>query len=106
MRRISLIASRPVDSMFSSAPTAWSGSAAHLPSRRPGLDDHHAQAVGHDVVQLAGDAGALLLHLLHGQQLALALGPLGPLDELVGPLSTAAHVVAEQDRRQRRARRC
>ena len=47
-----------------------------------GLDHHDAEAVGHDVVHLARDAGALLGHRGPRLGLAGALGPLGALGEL------------------------
>jgi len=43
-----------------------------------GLHDHYAHVVGHEVVQLAGDAGALLGHRLVCSQVLLAFQQLGP----------------------------
>jgi hypothetical protein len=51
------------------------------PRRALGLHDHDADVVRDDVVQLAGDAGALVGHRLAGAQLALALGALRALAE-------------------------
>ena len=45
-----------------------------------GLDGHHADRVGHDVVQLAGDPGAFLGGRLRGLELAVALELLGARD--------------------------
>lgn len=50
----------------------------------PGLDDHHADVVRHEVVQLARDAGALLGHRLVRSQLVLALEQLGPRGDRLG----------------------
>jgi hypothetical protein len=59
------------------------------------LYHHHAHAVGHHVVQLAGDARPLLCNsgpcLFH----ALALEYRGALQELLGLVSAAAHPPAE-----------
>lgn len=53
--------------------------------------------MGDHVVQLAGDASALFLHVLVSHQAPLALGTLGTLDQLGRSLATAAHVVAQDD---------
>ena len=54
-RRSSVIASRPVASTASSASSASSGDAPHDLPRGTGLDDHHADRMRDDVVELARD---------------------------------------------------
>ena len=66
-----------------------------------GLDDHHADVVGHEVVQLARDAGALLGHRLVGAQLVLALEQLGARGERVGAQLAAADGAADEHHRER-----
>ena len=70
-RRISASASRPVCSTFRIDSRARSGSACSSRRAPAGLHDHHADAVGDDVLQLAADRQALLRD---GR--AFALGPL------------------------------
>ena len=62
------------------------------------LDHHHADRVGDDVVQLAGDARPLLGDPLAGEDLPLPLGPLGPVGERLDVLAAPAQVVAEHER--------
>ena len=59
-----------------------SGSASSRPRPGLGLHDHHAEAVGDHVVQLARDPGALLGHGRPRLGLARLLGPLGALGQL------------------------
>ena len=54
------------------------GLALHHPPGRPRLHAHHADVVGHDVVQLAGDAHPLVEHGLAGVLLPLPLELGGP----------------------------
>ena len=61
-----------------------------------GLHDHHAQAVGHDVVHLPRDAGALLGHRRARLDVALALQALGALAQPRGALGVGAGAVADQ----------
>ena len=61
-RRISVSACRPLCSIFSSVPVA--GLARGPCSGR--LQDHHAEVMGDDVVQLTGDPGPLRGHRLLG----------------------------------------
>jgi hypothetical protein len=72
---------------------------------RAGLDHHHAHAVGHDVVQLAGDPAPLLQHRLLGQRVLLALEVGRPVLDGgdVGPAHP--HVVAQQPGQGERAHR-
>ena len=58
--------------------------------QRPGVQGHHRQAVGEDVVHLAGDPGALGRPGRLGPQRRLGLGPLGPLDQRVEQLVAGA----------------
>lgn len=51
---------------------------------RCGLDHHRAEAVSDDVVQLAGDPGALLLSRVCGGPDLLVRGPLPPVRTLLG----------------------
>ena len=67
-----------------------------------GLDDHHADVVRHEVVQLARDPGALLGHRLVGAQLVLALEQLGARGERVGAQLAAADGAADEDHREDR----
>ena len=55
-----------------------------------GLDDHHADGVPDDVVQLTGDAGALVSQGDLAEQLALARQLLGPQRQLLGGLVAQA----------------
>ena len=70
-----------------------------------GLDDHHRQAVGDDVVHLAGDAGPLGGGGELGLLLALALDPRRPLPQRLGALARVPHLLpvrprgGEQDER-------
>ena len=56
-----------------------------LPGRR--LHDHHAQRVADDVVQLGGDAGALVAHRDLGEELALSLQLAPARGQLLGRLA-------------------
>ena len=67
-------ASRPLCSTDANAPAAAAGSAATSRRGRPGLDDHRAERVGHDVVQLARDPCALALDRLRDEPRATGLG--------------------------------
>ena len=58
---------------------------------RLGPDDDHAHVVRDDVVQLLGDPHALLRDRALGQQLALALEPLGALAKHLDAFAPAAH---------------
>ena len=89
--------------MFSSSPSAASGRVRQVAASGAGLDHHHADRVGDDVVQLAGDAGPLLGDTLAGQDLPFPLGPLGPVGERVEVLAAPPHVVAEHQRRRQHA---
>ena len=62
--------------------------AFHHPPGRAGLHPHHADVVGHDVVQLAGDADPLGEHGLAGVLLPLPLELGGPVGQL--PLAAPA----------------
>jgi hypothetical protein len=97
MRRISASAWRPVRSAERSVSRAVSGSESRMP-RAADLHDHHADAVGDDVVQLAGDTDTLLggrhAHLL----LALALERGGARLELALTRAVLAKRVAERPR--------
>jgi hypothetical protein len=46
---------------------------------QPGLDVHHGNVVGNDIVQLPGDAEALVRHSGPGLLLPRRFRPLGPL---------------------------
>ncbi len=70
-----------------------------------GLDDHHADVVRHEIVQLARDAGALLGHRLVRAQLVLALEQLGAGGERVGAQLAAADGAADEDHREDRGPR-
>jgi hypothetical protein len=61
-----------------------------------GLDDHHDDVVGDEVVQLARDAGALLGHRLVGAQRVLALEQLGARGERLGLELASADRPAEE----------
>ena len=90
-RRISASASRPVCSIWAAAATARAGSLVEDPARAAGLHDHHADAVGDDVVHLARDPAALLGG---GAQRLLRVGvllALRGLVELLGELGAGAH---------------
>ena len=63
-----------------------------LTARRGGLDDHHADAVGDHVVQLAGDPAALVLQRQLGGVL-LTLRGLG--GDLPSELPAATHAIAD-----------
>ena len=67
-----------------------------------GLDDHDADVVGHEVVQLARDPCALLGDRLIGAQLVLALEQLGARSERVGAQLAAADGAANEDHREDR----
>ena len=60
-----------------------------------GLDDHHADAVGDDVVHLAGDPGPLLADRQPGLLVAVALGPYGALLDHLDLVPPRAAAVAE-----------
>ena len=60
----------------------------HGRAQRLSLDDHERDVVRHHVVELAGDAHALVRHRLLGEQLALAVEALGALAQR-GHLSPA-----------------
>ena len=77
MRRISASASRPVCSTTCSASRSLLLVGLEQPAHRRGLHRHHADAVADDVVQLAGDPGALLGDGEARLLLALELGLLG-----------------------------
>ena len=66
------------------------------------LDDHHADVVGHEVVQLARDARALLGHRLVRAQLVLALEQLGARGERVGAQLAPADGAADEHHREDR----
>ena len=68
-----------------------------------GLDHHDADVVGHEVVQLARDAGALLGHRLVGAQLVLALEQLGARGERVGAQLAPADGAADEHHREDRS---
>ena len=67
--------------------------------RRARLDHHDADGVGDDVVQLAGDARPFLGDTFAGEEVAFALGPLGPVGEGLDVQTAPAQVVAEHERR-------
>ena len=71
---------------------------------RLGLHDHHADAVGDDVVQLARDAGALLDDGGADPFLAGALEPGGPLALGRGRVSVAPELAADEPRQRERDR--
>ena len=60
-----------------------------------GLDDHHADAVGDDVVHLAGDPGPLLADRQPGLLVAVALGSYGALLDHLDLFPPRAAAVAE-----------
>jgi hypothetical protein len=104
-RRASTSAWRPACSIEASASRvdAWLG--AQRVALGAGLDDHHADVVGHEVVQLARDAGALLGHRLVRAQLVLALEQLGARGERVGAQLAPADRAADEHHRERSAAR-
>ena len=73
-RRISASAARPVSSTPRSASTSSGELVGQPVPDGAGLQHHHADRVGDDVVQLAGDPGALLGDGDARRHLALALG--------------------------------
>ena len=95
--RSSSIVWRPVRSTFSSSAVASVGRVGQVAPRRRGLDDHHADRVGDDVVQLAGDAVALLGDALARQQVPFALGPLGAVGQRFEVIAAPPQVVAEDE---------
>ena len=95
--RSSSIVWRPVRSMFSSIAAASSGRVARLRRAADGLDHHHADRVGDDVVQLAGDPVAFLGDSLAGEEVALALGAIGAVGERLEVEAAPAQVVAEHE---------
>ena len=92
-RRISCIAARPVASTSSSACVARSGFGGHLAARRGRLDDHHADAVGDDVVQLAGDPACARPAAPAPPRAAGCCDRLG--GDLPAELAAPAHTVAD-----------
>ena len=63
-------------------------------AERLGLDDDQAHVVRDDVVELLGDPHALLRDRALGEQLALALEPLGALLERLDAFAPAARRTA------------
>ncbi len=74
-RRISASAVRPARSTLLSASRSSASVVGELVPDGAHLEHHHADGVGDDVVELAGDPRALLGHRDPGRSLALALGP-------------------------------
>jgi len=75
-------------------------------ARRRRLDDHRAHAVGHDVVQLAGDPDALLDRRALDALLTLDLELARPHGELVVERAAAAdHAPGEEGRREHEGQR-
>ena len=68
----------------------------------PGLDDDHADVVGHDVVQLAGDPLAFVLDRPPRALLALGLLEAGVLLDRGGVATAGVRPVAERAGRRRR----
>ena len=101
-RRISASAWRPVCSIEVSASRVDVLLGAQRVALGAGLDDHHADVVGDDVVQLARDARALLGHRLVRAQLVLALEQLGARGERVGAQLAAADGAADEHHREDR----
>ena len=64
---------------------------------RLGLDDHQADVVGDDVVEILGDPHALLGDRPVGQQLALAVGAVGPVAQGLDVGPSGPDVEAEGD---------
>ena len=97
MRCISAIVWRP----RSAIPSVRLGNAlvGDRRAERLGLDDDEADVVRDDVVQLLRDPHALLGDRALGQQLALAVHPLGPLVQRVERGAPGGEVEAEGDRR-------
>lgn len=75
---------------------------AEAPSYRRGLDGHHADRVGDDVVQLAGDPGPLLDRPL--EQLRRCQRPLRPRSALAHEHADGPRVDGEHQRRAEVAR--
>ena len=95
--RSSSIVWRPVRSTFSSIAAASAGRVRQAAPGGRRLDHHHADRVGDDVVELPGDPVALLGDPLAGEQVALALGALGPVGERLQVEAPPAEVVAEHE---------
>ena len=76
---------RPVCSAASSDSVAESGLRGPDPPGGGDLDGHEADAVGHDVVQLPGDAHPLLGHRQLGAAVLLDLHAPGPVQQQAGP---------------------
>jgi hypothetical protein len=68
---------------------------------RAGLDDHHREVVGDDVVQVARDPRALTLHREPHERLLLGLELAGPDGQLAHDLATPADLHSAPPRRQR-----
>ena len=110
--RSSAIAARPPASTASSASRAWSGVGVHDLAGGAGLDHHHADVVGHHVVQFAGDPGAFVLGRPAQRLGLLALQRGQPRPALVGAAFPPAQPVGrdgdrdqDQERRRRRPAR-
>ena len=103
-RRISRSATRPVSSIVASASSAATGSRLQRPPGAGGQHAHHADVVGHHVVQLAGDAAALVGHRLFGDDVLVALGGAGAVLQRgdVGP--PVVHRAADEERQQEQQR--
>ena len=82
----------------SALPAALLGLPCHDAPRGAGLDAHHADVVGDDVVQLARDPYALLEHRPAGVLLALAL----ELGRLRGEFALPVPQRADRDPEQQR----
>ena len=87
--RSSAIAARPPASTASSACSGLLRLGGHHLPGRAGLDHHHADVVGHHVVQLAGDPGPLVLGRPAQRLDLLVLQRGDPLPALVGPAFAA-----------------
>ena len=96
MRCISDSASRPRSATWPRV-SCWAVLRAGR-GQRLRLDHHQRDVVGDDVVQLTGDAHALVADGLLGQQLALALQPLGALLEAVDVVGPRAQVQGDRHR--------
>ena len=94
MRRISVRASRLVRSMASRAVRAL-GSPVERGQPGPGLDHDHADMMGDDVVQLAGDPLALVLDGAARSLLALGLLEAGVLLDRGGVAASRPSPIAE-----------
>ena len=94
-RRISASAVRPACSTFCEASPS-SVAVRHPVAHRPHLQDHHADRVGDDVVELARDPAALLGHRHPGRRLPLPLGAQRALLRGLGPLGPLPQRVADE----------